>query len=136
MDCRINVEHALGLQSGEAHILRNAGGIVTEDTLRSLIVSHHLLGTCEVMVVNHTRCGMMATDDEEIRAHLRQATGVDAATPAEFHTFADVEENVREQVRKVTSHPWIPADVVVRGFVYSVSTGMLHEVREAQESAA
>jgi carbonic anhydrase len=136
MDCRINVEHALGLQSGEAHILRNAGGIVTEDTLRSLIVSHHLLGTREVMVINHTRCGMMAAHDDEIRAHVRRHTGVESDTPVHFHTFSDLEENVRLQVRKVVTHPWIPSHVVVRGFVYDVGTGRLHEVEAMQETAA
>jgi carbonic anhydrase len=130
MDARLTVEQALGLKTGEAHIIRNAGGIVTEDALRSLILSHHLLGTQEFIIINHTDCGMLTFQDEELRAQLQQKTGTAAAIPAHFHAFRNLEENVRQQVECVKSHPWIPQHIPVRGFVYDVKTGRLNEVSE------
>ncbi len=118
----------LGLKTGDAHIIRNAGGIVTEDALRSLIISHHLLGTQEFMVINHTDCGMLTFKDEELRQKLQQQTGTVTVAPVYFHAFSDVEENVRQQVQKVKSHPWIPKHIPIRGFVYDVKTGRLTEV--------
>jgi carbonic anhydrase len=129
MDARLTVEEALGLKTGDAHIIRNAGGIVTEDALRSLIISHYLLGTQEFVVINHTDCGMLTFQDEELRHRLRRETGALAAAPARFFAFRDLEENVREQILKVRSHPWIPAHIPVRGFVYDVKTGQLLEVK-------
>jgi carbonic anhydrase len=134
MDARLTVEQALGLKTGEAHIIRNAGGIVTEDVLRSLILSHHLLGTQEFIIINHTDCGMLTFKDEGLRAQLQEKTGTAVAIPAHFHAFSDVEENVRQQVERVKSHPWIPQHIPVRGFVYDMKTGRLNEVSE--ESAA
>lgn len=128
MDARLMVDQALGLQAGDAHIIRNAGGIVTEDVLRSLILSHHLLGIEEVMVVNHTDCGMLKFHDEELRDRLREATGADSETPERFHAFSDLQENVRRQIQHVKSHPWIPNRISVRGFVYDVQTGRLGEI--------
>ena len=130
MDARLTVEQILGLRTGDAHIVRNAGGIVTEDALRSLIISHHLLGTEEVIIINHTDCGMLTFKDEKLRAQLEEKTGTTAVTPAHFHAFENVEENVRQQVQRVRSHPWIPKHISVRGFVYDVKTGRLHEVAE------
>ena len=129
MDARLTVEQVLGLKTGDAHIIRNAGGIVTEDALRSLIISHYLLGTQEFMIINHTDCGMLTFHDEDLKARLKQETGVTAASPESFHAFADVENNVREQIQKVKSHPWIPRGVPVRGFVYDVKSGKLGEVK-------
>lgn len=126
MDCRLTVEQILGLQAGDAHIIRNAGGIVTDDALRSLIVSHHMLGTEEFMVINHTDCGMMTFDDDDLRAKLQTITGV--ATGVQFHAFTNLEENVRRQMRVLREHPWVPDSIVVRGFVYDVRTGNLAEV--------
>lgn len=126
MDCRIAVERMLGLEIGDAHVLRNAGGIVTDDVLRSLVVSHHLLGTREVMIINHTGCGMMTFRDEDLSARLRQTAG--SAASLQFYAFMDIEENVRRQVAAVRAHPWIPDSVIVRGFVYDVSNGRLDEV--------
>src|SRR3970040_716470 len=100
MDARMTVSQLLGLKTGEAHIIRNAGGIVTEDALRSLIISHHLLGTQEFMIINHTDCGMLTFKDEELR----------------------------KQIQKVKSHPWVPKHIPVRGFIYDVKTGRLNEV--------
>ncbi|HXE91988.1 MAG TPA: carbonic anhydrase [Terriglobales bacterium] len=128
MDARLTVEQALGLKTGDAHIIRNAGGIVTEDALRSLILSHYLLGTQEFVVINHTGCGMQTFQEEEFRNRLWRETGARAASPAHFFAFRDLEENVREQVLKIRSHPWIPAHIPVRGFIYDVTTGRLSEV--------
>jgi carbonic anhydrase len=135
MDARLTVEPALGLQTGDAHIIRNAGGIVTDDVLRSLIISHHLLGTREVVIVNHTDCGMLTFLDADLRGRLRQETGSASVTPARFYAFADLAANVREQIQAVRSHPWLPRELRVRGFIYDVRTGRLSEV-SAEELAA
>ena len=128
MDARQAMFSMLGLKPGDALILRNAGGIVTEDVIRSLIVAHHLLSAHEVMIINHTECGLLTFKDEEMRSRLHQATGTKAATPRRFYAFSDLEQNIRAQVQKAKSHPWLPADLVVRGFIYDVKTGRLSEV--------
>ncbi|MBI5379903.1 MAG: carbonic anhydrase [Nitrospirae bacterium] len=128
MDARLTIEPMLGLKTGEAHIIRNAGGVVSEDALRSLIISHHLLGTQEFMIINHTDCGMLTFKDEELRAKLQRQTKTAAVAPLLFHAFGNLEENVRQQIQKVKSHPWIPKNIPVRGFVYDVKTGKLKEV--------
>lgn len=127
-DARIMVEPMLGLKAGDAHVIRNAGGIVTSDVIRSLLVSHYMLGAQEVMIINHTGCGMMGFSDAELFTKMRHATGTAAAVPEAIHTFTDLDDNVRKQVEKVRSHPWIPGHVVVRGFVYDIGTGRLREV--------
>jgi carbonic anhydrase len=96
MDCRLHISELLGLQLGDAHIIRNAGGIVTEDVLRSLIISRHIAGTQEFMIINNTKCGMLTFKDEELAARLQQATGKAPVAPARFYAFTDLEENVRE----------------------------------------
>lgn len=126
MDARLPVERLLGLKPGEAHIIRNAGGIVTEDAIRSLLVSHYLLGTEEFLIINHSDCRMMTFKDEELSARLQRRTCKQIAIT--FHAFSDLEDNVRRQVQKLKAHPWIPRTVRVRGFVYDVSTGLLQEV--------
>ena len=128
LDCRLHVPELLGLELGDAHILRNAGGIVTEDVLRSLIVSYHVGGTRELMIINNTKCGMLTFKDEDLASRLRSETGKVPVIPARFFAFTDLEENVREQIRKVRSHPWIPESLGVRGFIYDVDTGRLVEV--------
>jgi carbonic anhydrase len=128
MDARLMVDQILGFQTGDVHVIRNAGGIVTGDALRSLILSHHLLGTQEFMIINHTDCGMLTFKDEEVRQKLQQSTGATASVPAHFHAFSDLEANIRQQVQKVKSHPWVPNHVPVRGFIYDVKTGRLREV--------
>jgi len=128
MDARMTIEPMLGLKTGDAHIIRNAGGIVTEDALRSLLISHYLLGTQEFMIINHTDCGMLTFRDEELGARLEKQTGTAAVAPARFHAFPNVEENVRKQIQKLQSHPWIPKHVPIRGFVYDVKSGRLNEV--------
>jgi len=127
MDARLNVEQALGLAPGDAHIIRNAGAIVTDDALRSLVLSHHELGAREIMIVGHTECGVLGLDDAELRARLAVQFGP-AEKPASFHGFLDLENNIREQMDKVKSHSWLRGRVVVRGFVYDVKTGALREV--------
>lgn len=127
MDTRLE-KQTLGLDTGDAHILRNAGGIVTDDVIRSLVVSHHLLGTEEFMIINHTDCGLMARTEEELQKLVVGRSGVDAVAPARFFGFSNVEQNVRQQMQKLRSHPWIPREVPVRGFVYDVKTGRLREV--------
>ena len=128
MDSRILFERCLGLEPGDAHMIRNAGGIATEDALRSLIVSHHLLDTQEFIVINHTDCGLLKVNEYELRAHLTSKMNAIASEPAHFYAFDDLEANLREQVKKVKSHPWIPKHIPVRGFVYDVKTGALREV--------
>jgi len=130
MDARITVEQVCGLRTGDAHIIRNAGGIATGDALRSFIISHHLLGTQEFIVINHTDCGMLTFKDEALRKQLETKTGASPVAPAHFHAFDDLEENVRAQVERIKSHPWVPQNIPVRGFVYDVKTGRLHEVVE------
>ena len=130
MDTRLSIR-SLGLKTGDAHIIRNAGGIVTEDTLRSLLVSHYLLDTEEFMVINHTDCGLMNTDEQALRARIQDRTGTAAVVPAYFYAFKDIEENVRQQLQKLRTHPWIPESVAVRGFVYDVTSGRLREIKDA-----
>jgi len=129
MDARMTVEQMLGLKTGEAHIIRNAGGVLTEDAVRSLIISYKLLGTREFMFIHHTDCGMLTFKDEQLASSLRKSTGTAAVVPAAFHTFSDTAEDVRAQVEKARSHPWIPKDIPVRGFVYDVKSGRLSEVK-------
>ena len=135
MDARLTVEQMLGLKTGDAHIVRNAGGIVTEDALRSLLISHYLLGTQEFLIINHSDCGMLTFKDEELRAKLQGQTGTAAVAPGQFHAFSDVEENVRQQIQKLKSHPWIPKQIAIRGFVYNEKTGRLKEVSAKQAAA-
>ena len=128
MDSRILFEHCLGLRPGDAHMIRNAGGIATDDAIRSLIVSHHLLDTQEFIIINHTDCGLLNIREDELRQRLTEKTGATASEPANFYGFDNLEENVRKQVHRIKSHPWIPKNIPVRGFVYDVKTGKLQEV--------
>lgn len=132
MDARLTIESMLGLKTGDAHIIRNAGGIVTEDVVRSLIISQQLLGTQEVMIINHTDCGMLTFKDNGLRTRLLNSTGKLVVAPARFYAFEDVEQNVLEQVLKVQSHPWVPKQIIVRGFVYDVKNGRIVEVAGAK----
>ena len=136
MDARMTIEPMLGLKTGDAHIIRNAGGIVTEDAVRSLIISHELLGTREFMIINHTDCGMVTFKDDELAERLQQATGTLPVVPVAFHSFTNVEENVRRQMMRLRTHPWVPKEVPVRGFVYDVRAGLLREVAAAKTRTA
>jgi carbonic anhydrase len=127
MDTRLSIQ-TLGLKTGDAHIIRNAGGIVTEDTLRSLVISHYLLDTREFMVINHTDCGLMLATEQDLRVRIQNSSGTAAVSPSFFYAFQNVDENVRHQLQKLRSHPWIPKEVAVRGFVYDVANGRLREI--------
>jgi carbonic anhydrase len=129
MDTRLSIR-MLGLKTGDAHIIRNAGGIVTDDTLRSLVISHHLLGTEEIMVINHTDCGLMQASEEDLRARIQNRTGTAAVSPICFYAFQNIEDNVRQQLQKLRTHPWIPRTVPNRGFNYDVTTGVLREIKD------
>lgn len=125
MDARLTVEEVLGLRSGDAHIIRNAGGLATDDALRSLVISQQLLGTEEVIVIEHTGCGMLTFQDADVHRDLVQRTGEDVDLA--FHAFGDLDENLRTQVARIREHPWIK-DVPVHGVVFDVETGRLREV--------
>ncbi len=127
MDTRLSIR-TLGLKTGDAHIIRNAGGIVTEDSLRSLVVSHYLLDTKEFMVINHTDCGLMLTSEQDLRNRIQNRSGTAAVSPAFFYAFQNIDENVRHQLQKLRTHPWVPKEVAVRGFVYDVTSGRLREI--------
>jgi carbonic anhydrase len=133
MDARLTVEPMLGLKTGDAHIIRNAGGIATEDALRSLIISHHLRGTQEFVVINHTDCGMLTFRDDNLERDLTLKSGTPAIVPTRFFSFTDLEQNVRTQVQKLRAHPWIPSTVSIRGFIYDVKTGRLNEVQAVEK---
>jgi carbonic anhydrase len=126
MDARINVFGLLGLSEGDAHVIRNAGGVVAEDEIRSLSISQHLLGTEEIILIHHTGCGMLTFDDEEFKATLVEKTGVEPTWAAE--AFTDLDEDVRQSIARIKASPFIPRKESVRGFVYDVSTGGLREV--------
>ncbi|MBW7998416.1 MAG: carbonic anhydrase [Candidatus Glassbacteria bacterium] len=128
MDARVTVEELLGLKTGDAHIIRNAGGIVTDDALRSLVISSRLLGTKEFMIINHTDCGMLTFKDEDLVNRLVDESGTAVVSPSAFHAFGSLEENVRRQVSKVKHHPWIDEGILVRGFVFDVKSGALTEI--------
>src|SRR5260221_228013 len=127
MDTRLSIR-TLGLKTGDAHIICNAGGVVTGDSLRSLGESHYFLGTEEVMVINHTDCGVMQKTEQDLRTRVQNRAGTAAVTPAFFYAFQNIDENVRHQLQKLRTHPWIPKEVAVRGFVYDVSSGRLREI--------
>jgi carbonic anhydrase len=126
MDSRLDVFAALGLRDGEAHILRNAGGVITDDVIRSLAVSQRRLGTREVMLIHHTDCGMQALSDDGFRAELQQATGLAPAFAIE--SFTDLDADVRQSVLRVRRSAFVPHREVVRGFVYDVDSHALREV--------
>ena len=125
MDARLNVEQVLGLKLGDAHIIRNAGGIATDDAIRSMVISQQLLGTEEVIVIEHSGCGMLTFQDADVHRALVEQTGVDVDLA--FHAFPDLEANLREQVERIQAHPWIK-DVPVRGLIYDLETGDLRAI--------
>jgi carbonic anhydrase len=126
MDCRIDLERALGLGIGEAHVVRNAGGVVSDDVIRSLALSQRKLGTREVMLIHHDKCGVATVTDDEFRAELLADTGI--APPFAIDTFTDAEADVRQSIHRVRRSPFLPHTDGVRGFVYDVDTGALREV--------
>jgi carbonic anhydrase len=126
MDARIDVYRVLGLNEGEAHVIRNAGGVVTDDEIRSLAISQRLLGTTEIVLIHHTDCGMLTFTDEDFRSTIQQEAGV--RPPWNSEAFADVDVDVRAQLQRILGSPFIPEKGSVRGFVFDVATGRLREV--------
>jgi carbonic anhydrase len=126
MDARLNPYAILGLQEGDAHVIRNAGGVVTDDEIRSLAISQHLLGTEEIVLIHHTDCGMLTFTDDDFRSKLEEAAG--QRPDWDVHTFTDLDDDVRAQVQKIKDSPFIPRKDSVRGFVYEVESGGLREV--------
>ena len=122
MDARLDVDHALGLRTGEAHIIRNAGGLATDDVIRSLIISQQLLGTEEIVVIGHTGCGLLDADEDELRARMAAETGEDHEIG--FYSFRDLEMSVRTSVERLRAHPWIKR-VPVHGLIFDVATGRM-----------
>ncbi len=126
MDARLNPYGLLGLREGDAHVIRNAGGVITADEIRSLAISQRLLGTEEIVLIHHTDCGMLTFTDDEFRGSIQQETGIKPEWAAE--AFPDVDEDVRQSLARVNASPFIPNKDSVRGFVYEVETGKLREV--------
>jgi carbonic anhydrase len=125
MDTRLDVEEALGLRTGDAHVIRNAGGLATDDVIRSLIISQQLLGTDEIAVIGHTGCGLLGVDEAAVRDRLRAATGHDV--DIDLGSFDDLDGSVRASVDRLRAHPWIEP-VAIHGLVFDVATGRLREV--------
>ena len=126
MDARIETGKLLGLAEGDAHVIRNAGGVVTEDVLRSLTISQRLLGTEEILLIHHTDCGMATFRDDDLKDAIAAETGL--RPPFAMEAFPDAEEDVRQSIRRVEACPFIPVRDKVRGFIYDVKTGRLNEV--------
>ena len=126
MDARLNPYAMLGLQEGDAHVIRNAGGVVTDDEIRSLAISQRLLGTEEIILIHHTDCGMLTFRDDEFKAQVQSDTGIKPEWAVE--AFSDLDDDVRQSIARIKANPFIPHKDSVRGFVYEVETGRLREV--------
>jgi carbonic anhydrase len=126
MDARLNPYGLLGLREGDAHVIRNAGGVITDDEIRSLAISQRLLGTEEIMLIHHTDCGMLTFSDDDFRRQVQQETGIKPEWPAE--AFDDIDADVRQSIARIKASPFIPHKDRVRGFVYDVEQGRLREV--------
>ncbi|OBG58074.1 MULTISPECIES: carbonic anhydrase [Mycobacterium] len=127
MDARLDVYRALGLNEGEAHVIRNAGGVVTDDVIRSLAISQRLLGTREIILIHHTDCGMLTFTDDDFKRAIQEETGVKPAWAAE--AFPDVAEDVRQSLRRIENSPFVTKHESARGFVFDVATGKLQEIK-------
>ena len=126
MDARLNVYALLGLQDGEAHVIRNAGGVVTDDEIRSLAISQRLLGTREIILIHHTDCGMLTFTDDAFKRAVQDETGI--KPPWAPESFTDLDEDVRQSIARITASPFVVHTDAVRGFVFDVATGLLREV--------
>ncbi|MBO0873069.1 MAG: carbonic anhydrase [Pseudonocardia sp.] len=129
MDARLNVYGMLGLHEGEVHVIRNAGGVITDDAIRSLAISQRLLGTEEIILIHHTDCGMLTFTDDEFKATIHQETGIKPPWAAE--SFSDLEIDVRQSIARIAASPFVPKKESIRGFVFDVATGRLNEVASA-----
>jgi carbonic anhydrase len=128
MDARLNPYGILGLSEGDSHVIRNAGGVVTEDVIRSLAISQRLLGTTEIILIHHTGCGMLTFHDDEVKAQIEADTGI--RPPFALEAFGDVDADVRQSIARIKASPFVPSKDSIRGFVYEVETGRLREVKE------
>ena len=126
MDARLQPERILGLEIGEAHVIRNAGGVITDDAIRSLLISQRLLGTEEIILIHHTDCGMLTFTDDSVKRVVETETGI--RPPFALEAFADVEDDVRQSIARIKASPFVPRKGSIRGFVYDVATGRLNEV--------
>ena len=129
MDARLDVHKILGIQEGDAHVIRNAGGAVTDDAIRSLAISQRLLGTMEIILIHHTDCGMLTFQDDDLRKQIEKETGVRPTFALE--AFADLDEDVKQSIARIKASPFVPHKSSIRGFVYDVRTGKLNEVGAA-----
>jgi len=128
MDARLNPYGVLGLSEGDSHVIRNAGGVVTDDVIRSLAISQRLLGTTEIVLIHHTGCGMLTFRDDEVKAQIEADTGL--RPPFALEAFPDLESDVRQSIARIKASPFVPNKDSIRGFVYEVETGRLREVKE------
>ena len=126
MDARLQPNRILGLEEGEAHVIRNAGGVITDDEIRSLAISQRLLGTTEIILIHHTDCGMLTFSDDELKQQIQEDVGIKPHFSME--SFSDLEEDVRQSIARIQASPFVPNKDSVRGFVYEVETGRLREV--------
>jgi len=126
MDARLDVHKILGLQEGDAHVIRNAGGAVTDDAIRSLAISQRLLGTKEIVLIHHTDCGMLTFHDDDLKRKIEEETGIRPAFALE--AFGDLDKDVKQSIARIKASPFIPNKSSIRGFVYDVRTGRLNEV--------
>src|SRR5438132_7009864 len=125
MDARLHVNKILGLKEGDAHIIRNAGGVATDDAIRSLVISQRLLGTREIILIHHTDCGMLTFTDDQVKAQILADTGI--KPPFALEAFPDLEADVRQSIARIKASPFIPRKESVRGFIYEVEKGTLRE---------
>ena len=128
MDARLDVHAILGLEVGDAHVIRNAGGVVTDDVIRSLAISQRLLGTNEIILIHHTGCGMLTFHDDDVKAQIEADTGIRPSFALE--AFPDLDSDVRQSIARIKASPFVPNKDSIRGFVYEVETGRLREVKE------
>jgi len=126
MDARLDPARVLGLEEGDAHVIRNAGGVVTDDAIRSLVISQRLLGTEEIVLIHHTDCGMLTFSDDALKDAIQADTGI--RPPFALEAFSDLDANVRQSIARIKASPFVPRTDQVRGFVYDVKTGQLREV--------
>jgi carbonic anhydrase len=127
MDARLDVHKILGLDLGDAHVIRNAGGVATDDAIRSLVISQRLLGTEEVVLIHHTDCGMLTFKDDELKSKIEAETGI--RPPFALEAFPDLDRDVRQSIGRIRASPFVPLKGKIRGFVYDVKTGRLREVK-------
>ena len=127
MDARLDPQRVLGLSEGDAHVIRNAGGVVTDDVIRSLTISQRLLGTKEIALIHHTDCGMLTFRDDELKLRVLEDTGI--RPPFAFEAFSDLDDDVRQSIARIEASPFVPEKGGIRGFVYQVETGRLREVK-------